>query len=155
MDCRLLAAGTTLLLPVEVDGGLLFVGDTHASQGDGEVCGMAIETMCARATLTLSLAEPRVPIDGPVAITPSGLVTLGFAGTIEGAIPAALNPLLDILVPALGVSRAEALALVSAAADVRVTQLVNGVFGAHALLTSAFATGDGAGPELLLGLDGR
>ena len=44
MDIRDLAAGTELYLPVEVAGGLFSVGDTHAAQGDGEVCGTAIES---------------------------------------------------------------------------------------------------------------
>ena len=44
MDIRDLAAGTILYLPVEVEGALFSVGDTHAAQGDGEVCGTAIES---------------------------------------------------------------------------------------------------------------
>ncbi len=44
MDIRDLAAGTVLYLPVEVAGALFSVGDTHAAQGDGEVCGTAIES---------------------------------------------------------------------------------------------------------------
>ena len=44
LDIRDLAAGTTLYLPVEVAGALFSVGDTHAAQGDGEVCGTAIES---------------------------------------------------------------------------------------------------------------
>ena len=44
MDIRDVAAGTELYLPVEVAGGLFSVGDTHAAQGDGEVCGTAIES---------------------------------------------------------------------------------------------------------------
>ena len=44
MDIRDLAAGTELYLPVEVAGALFSVGDTHAAQGDGEVCGTAIES---------------------------------------------------------------------------------------------------------------
>ena len=44
LDIRDLAEGTTLYLPVEVEGGLFSIGDTHAAQGDGEVCGTAIES---------------------------------------------------------------------------------------------------------------
>ena len=49
MDIRDLSAGTELYLPVEVAGGLFSVGDTHATQGDGEVCGTAIESPCSLA----------------------------------------------------------------------------------------------------------
>ena len=56
MDIRDLAAGTTLYLPVEVAGALFSVGDTHAAQGDGEVCGTAIESPM-NVALTLDLVK--------------------------------------------------------------------------------------------------
>ncbi len=74
LDIRDLAAGTTLYLPVEVEGALFSIGDTHAAQGDGEVCGTAIESqMDVELTLDLvkgaNLAEPAVhdarPRDAP------------------------------------------------------------------------------------------
>src|SRR5208282_1834863 len=71
MDVRDLAVGTELLLPVEVAGGLFSVGDTHAAQGDGEVCGTAIESPCslvARFELVKNagLRSPRFTTFGPV-----------------------------------------------------------------------------------------
>ena len=60
LDVRDLAAGTVLWLPVEVAGGLFSVGDTHAAQGDGEVCGTAIESAMA-VTLTFELEKEREP----------------------------------------------------------------------------------------------
>lgn len=71
LDIRDLAAGTTLYLPVEVAGALFSVGDTHAAQGDGEVCGTAIESpMNVVLTLDLvkgaNLAMPRFTTPGPV-----------------------------------------------------------------------------------------
>src|SRR5690606_12099321 len=71
LDIRDLAAGTTLYLPVEVAGALFSVGDTHAAQGDGEVCGTAIESPMD-AVLTLDLVKdanlrfPRFTTPGPV-----------------------------------------------------------------------------------------
>ena len=56
MDVRDLAAGTVLYLPVEVAGALFSVGDTHAAQGDGEVCGTAIESPMSVA-LTFDLIK--------------------------------------------------------------------------------------------------
>jgi acetamidase/formamidase len=58
MDIRHVGAGATLYLPVAVDGGLLSLGDGHAAQGDGEVCGTAIET-ASRATIRVSLERER------------------------------------------------------------------------------------------------
>jgi acetamidase/formamidase len=136
MDCRHLVAGSTLLLPIEADGALLSVGDTHAAQGDGELGGMAIECMATRSRLRLSLDE--CPVDGPIALTPDGLVVLAFAERMDQAIAGAVSGLLDLLGPALGLGRAEALALASSAAHARVTQVVNGVVGAHALLPAGF-----------------
>ena len=71
MDIRDMAAGTELLLPVEVAGGLFSVGDTHAAQGDGEVCGTAIESqmnLAARFELVkgANLKFPRYRTPGPV-----------------------------------------------------------------------------------------
>ena len=56
LDCRELVAGSTLYLPIAVDGGLLSVGDGHAAQGDGEVAGTAIECPMERVDLTLACA---------------------------------------------------------------------------------------------------
>ena len=55
IDCKELVAGTTLYLPIPVDGALLMAGDGHGAQGDGEVSGTAIECPLERATLTLDL----------------------------------------------------------------------------------------------------
>ncbi len=71
LDIRDIAAGTELYLPVEVKGGLFSLGDTHAAQGDGEVCGTAIESTCTvSAKLELvkgaNLVFPRFTTPGPV-----------------------------------------------------------------------------------------
>ena len=72
LDIRDLAAGTTLYLPIEVPGALFSVGDTHAAQGDGEVCGTAIESPM-KVALTFDLVKdarlktPRFTTPGPVA----------------------------------------------------------------------------------------
>jgi acetamidase/formamidase len=56
MDIRFLRAGSTLYLPVAVEGALFSIGDTHCAQGDGEVCGTAIETA---GSVTLNFALER------------------------------------------------------------------------------------------------
>jgi len=71
LDIRDNAVGTTLYLPVEVAGGLLSLGDTHAAQGDGEICGTAIESpMDVAVKIDLlkdtSIPFPRFETDGPV-----------------------------------------------------------------------------------------
>ena len=70
LDCRELIAGSTLFLPIGVDGGLLSVGDGHGPPGDGEVAGTAIECPMDRVDLTIGLRDD-FPIEGPVALTPA------------------------------------------------------------------------------------
>ena len=65
IDCKELVAGTTLFLPIPVDGALFSAGDGHAAQGDGEVSGTAIECP-AQATLTLDVRDD-LPLEWPVA----------------------------------------------------------------------------------------
>ena len=62
IDCKELVAGTTLYLPIPVDGAWLMAGDGHGAQGDGEVSGTAIECPLERATLTLDVDRPRAPL---------------------------------------------------------------------------------------------
>ncbi len=133
LDCRELVAGSTLWLPVPVDGALLSVGDGHAAQGDGEVGGTAIECPMDRVDLTLSTVDD-FPVAGPVARTPAGWVTMGLGDTLDDAVFAALDAMFDLLGRLFGVSRPDAVALASVAVDVRVTQIVNQTVGAHAVL---------------------
>ena len=60
MDIRHLTAGATLHLPVEVEGALFSIGDTHAAQGDGEVCGTAIES-AMEAVVTFDVIKGKAP----------------------------------------------------------------------------------------------
>jgi len=133
LDCRELVAGATLYLPVPVAGALFSVGDGHAAQGDGEVSGTAIECPMERVDLTLSTVDD-FPVAGPVARTPAGWVTMGLGDTVDEAVFGALNAMFDLLDRLFGVSRPDAVALASVAVDVRVTQIVNQVVGAHAVL---------------------
>ena len=136
LDCRALTAGSTLYLPVERHGALLSLGDGHAAQGDGEVSGTAIECPMERVDLRIERREaaPFGTLVAPLAETPEGWVTFGFGPTLDAAATAALVDMLDLLKAQRGLVRKEALALTSVAVDVRVTQLVNGVVGAHAVL---------------------
>jgi acetamidase/formamidase len=133
LDCKELVAGSTLWLPIPVDGALLSVGDGHAAQGDGEVSGTAIECPMDRVDLTLSTVDD-FPVTGPVARTPAGWVTLGLGATLDEAAYEALNAMFDLMQGLYGVSRPDAVALASVVVDVRVTQIVNQVVGAHAVL---------------------
>ena len=109
MDIRDLAAGTDLYLPVEVKGGLFSVGDTHATQGDGEVCGTAIESPCSLAARfelekNANLPFPRFTTPGPVARHLDGKgyeATTGIAPDLMEAAKAAVSGMIDLLVAPL------------------------------------------------------
>lgn len=133
IDCKELVAGTTLLLPIPVDGALFSAGDGHGRQGDGEVSGTAIECPVERAELTLSVRRD-LELRRPAARTPDAWITFGFDVDLDDAAAQALDGMLDLMHREHGLDRRDALALASVVVDVRVTQLVNGVLGVHAVL---------------------
>ncbi len=133
IDCKELTVGATLYLPIAVEGGLFSVGDGHAAQGDGEVSSTAIECPMASSRLTLSLRDD-LPLSTPIARTRDAWITFGFDADLNEATLIALEAMLDLLERERGVTRLQALGLASVAVDFRVTQIVNGVRGVHAIL---------------------
>jgi acetamidase/formamidase len=132
IDCKELVAGSTLYLPIPVDGALFSAGDGHGAQGDGEASGTAIECPLERAQLTLHLAE--LELRSPIARVPGAWIALGFDDDLEFAVEQAMATMLDLMERELDVERSYALALSSVAVDLRVTQIVNGAKGVHAVL---------------------
>jgi acetamidase/formamidase len=133
IDCKELVEGSTLFLPIAVEGALFSAGDGHAAQGDGEVGQMAIECPLERVRLTLTVRDD-VSLTTPAAKTLSAWLTFGFDEHLDEAMVQALNAMLDLMERELNVDRKEALALASVVVDLRVTQVVNGVAGVHARL---------------------
>ena len=133
IDCKELVAGTTLFLPIPVDGALLSAGDGHAAQGDGEVSQLAIEAPVDRARLTLILRHD-LPLTTPIAWTPDAWLTFGFDEDLDEAAAIAIDAMLDLMGREHGLERREALAYASVVVDLRVTQMVNRARGIHARL---------------------
>ena len=133
MDIRHLTAGTTLYLPVQVEGALFSAGDTHAAQGDGEVCGTAIETaltMSARLTLRrdLRIRQPQFTVPHPLLSgrDPAGYwATTGIADDLLDAARLATLHMLEHLVDHHGCSDEEAYMLASVAVDLTVSEVVD------------------------------
>lgn len=136
IDCRELVVGSTLYLPVAVDGGLFSAGDGHACQSDGEASGTAIECPMERAMLRLNLCDDS-PLSTPWAETPAGTLTFGFHSDLQRATHLALSAMLTLLMARMDISRSAALALASLVVDLRVTQIVNATRGVHALLRTS------------------
>jgi acetamidase/formamidase len=132
IDCKELVAGSTLYLPVNTNGALLYLGDGHAAQGDGESCGTAIE--CGMTTeAVVGLASDR-PLSSIHAETPAGKITFGFSPDLNEAMGDALDAMVTWLTALYGTSRTEALTLASSCVDLRVTQVANETWGVHAVL---------------------
>jgi len=137
IDCRELVAGSVLYLPVTVPGALLYLGDGHAAQGDGEVGGTAIECPMT-TTAVLDLVSGR-PLPLVHAETPAGRITFGFDPDLNAAMGDALDAMVTWMQSLFGMTKAAALALASTTVDLRVTQVANQVWGVHAVLPAQVA----------------
>jgi acetamidase/formamidase len=133
LDCKELVVGTTLFLPIPVDGALFSAGDGHALQGDGEVSSTAIECPLDRAQLSLSLRHD-FELAAPIARTRDSWLAFGLGETLDEAAGNAIEGMLRLMERELGLERRDALALASLVVDLRITQVVNGVQGVHAVL---------------------
>ena len=133
MDIRHLTAGTTLYLPVWVEGALFSTGDAHAAQGDGEVCITAVEIA---ATITLridlekgrSLQEPRFRSAGPVCVstnTGSWYATTAHGPDLHECSQRAVRYMVEHLVGERGLSREQAYVLCSVCVDLKINEIVD------------------------------
>jgi acetamidase/formamidase len=132
IDCKELVAGTTLHLPIPVDGALFSAGDGHAVQGDGEVCGTAIECPTT-ARVTLEVRDD-LPLDWPCARIEGAWLAFGFDEDLGLAARKAVDGIVALMRREHGLGADDALALASLVVDLRVTQIVNGQLGVHAVL---------------------
>jgi acetamidase/formamidase len=132
MDNKELIPGTTLYLPIFVDGANFSAGDGHGCQGDGEVCVTAIET-ALEGTFRLTIRDD-MQIALPYAETKSHFITMAFDEDLDDAAKEALRQMISLITQRTNLSRAQAYSLCSLAADLRVTQIVNGNKGIHAIL---------------------
>ena len=132
LDNKELGAGATLYLPVFVPGALFSCGDGHGVQGDGEVCITAVETGLV-GTFRLT-ARADMKLEWPLAETPSHMITTAFDPDLDDCVVIALRDMIKLICARTGISREDAYTLCSLAADLRVTQVVNGAKGIHVML---------------------
>ena len=130
MDIRHAGAGATMLFPVAVEGALLSLGDGHAAQGDGEVCGTAIETT-ATATLRVTIERDR-PLSAPILVTDArsqrtgaALATTGIGPDLLEAARDATNAMIAEIVRRTTLSEIDAYLLASVAADLKISEVVD------------------------------
>src|SRR5216683_888275 len=165
MDNWRIGKGATMYYPIAVPGGLFSIGDTHASQGDSELCGTAIEcsltgtfqlVLHKKATLGGSLAG----LSSPLLETQDEWVLHGFSfanyleelgpraqseiyekSSIDLALKDAFRKMRAFLMTTKGLSEDEAISLMSIAVDFGVTQVVDGNWGIHAILKKSLFAG--------------
>jgi acetamidase/formamidase len=125
-------AGSTLYIPVAVPEALLYLGDGHAAQGDGEVGGTAIECPM-QVEAVVDIVRDR-PIPGIHAETPVGRITFGFDADLNVAMGDALDAMVEWMTVLFDLDKATALAFASTVVDLRVTQVANKTWGVHAML---------------------
>ncbi len=134
LDIKHLTAGTKLYLPIGVDGAAFSVGDTHAAQGDGEVCGTAIESQMQialrfRVRRDLRLTRPAFETFGAApgdrAVTDGAFVTTGVAPDLMAAAREAVTAMIDRLSAGGRFTAEEAYALCSVAVDLRIHEVVD------------------------------
>jgi acetamidase/formamidase len=127
--------GAVMRYPVSAEGGGLYVGDPHFAQGDGEICGTAIEaSLDARIEVWFERGEP---ISTPTLETATHWYTHGFGADLDAAMRMAATEMLDLMQQRFKVSRDDAYSLASVAMDLGVTQVVDGTIGCHAAIAKA------------------
>lgn len=120
IDLTIIREGATVYLPVHHPGGLLAIGDVHASMGDGEVCGTGVEIageVTARVELLKGQAPARVWVE-----TPDAWATTGQGGSLDDAVKQAVEGMTAFLMERFAIDKTEAFLLVSARGDVRIGQ---------------------------------
>jgi acetamidase/formamidase len=142
IDINLLTAGSTLYLPVQVEGALAYVGDPHFAQGDGEVSLTAMEASL-RATVRLDVVphEDAVrrfgELAGPLAETVDHLVPTGMDEDLDVAVQNCVRAAIALLQSRYGMDPQLAYAYLSAATDFDISQVVDVVKGVHARIRKA------------------
>ena len=132
MDNKELVCGTSLFLPIFVEGANFSAGDGHGCQGDGEVCVTAIET-ALEGKFRLTIRDD-LSLNLPQAETPSHFITMAFDEDLDDAAKEALRQMITLITQRTNLSKSQAYSLCSLAADLRVTQIVNGNKGIHVML---------------------
>jgi amidase len=125
MDHKAIGPGASVYLPVFVPGGQLYVGDVHACQGDGELSGVAVE-IGSEVTATVGVLKG-AGLRWPWALTGDRIMVMTTAMEFADARREAVGEMLAALEDQLGLEPAEGLALISAAADLRVGQAFGGM----------------------------
>ncbi|MEO8038830.1 MAG: acetamidase/formamidase family protein [Betaproteobacteria bacterium] len=134
MDVRELVEGTILYLPVFVDGALLWSGDSHAAQGNGEINLTAIETAFNELNMTVEVLKGSTPIAWPRIETPTHWITVGYDRDLNKALGILEEETVRLLVETRQLSSPAALQFMDRYGDCRVSEVVNQLKGVYCML---------------------
>jgi amidase len=126
MDTKEVTIGSKVYLPIFVEGANLGISDLHACMGDGELSGTGIET-AGKVCLKVSVIKNK-RIERPMIETPDSIYTIATEATYEQAIEVAVADMVAILQEKLRLEFPDAYRLLSATCDIRISQVVNGVY---------------------------
>jgi acetamidase/formamidase len=141
IDVKEMTAGSTLFVPVWVKGGLMFTGDSHALQGDGEVNITALETAMEEVRIQVVLHK-RAGYAWPMIETPTHWMMLGMHESLNEAVRIALRNTIDFLAAKAQLSRDDAYGPASLAVDFHVSQMVDVNNGIHAMIPKSIFAPD-------------
>ena len=141
LDLSELAEGSTLFIPVWKPGALVFTGDSHAVQGDGEICLTALETRMKEMRIQVVLHKQK-HFAWPVAETATHWIVLGLDRDLNAAMALAARNAIKFLSTRTDLSELDAYALCSVAVSFRVTQVVDIVRGVHAMIPKNLFSGE-------------
>jgi acetamidase/formamidase len=140
MDINELVEGTTIFVPVFQEGGLIWTGDSHCAQGNGEVNLTAME--CSFEEIKLKpIVRKDLKLTWPRIETKTHYITVGFDEDLFKAFNNALRESIDFLTTAKGLDKYEAYSLAAMAADCRVSQVVDIRKGVHCMIPKSLFTG--------------
>lgn len=145
MDNHELVPGSTLMIPVHARGALFLVGDGHAAQGDGEVDQTGLETSLT-GTFRF-VVRKGLKLSWPRAETPTHYIAMGFDEDLNKAVRIATEEAVAWMMELGSLSRADSYVLTSVAADLRITQLVDGNKGVHVMIAKPLFRRPAAGKK--------
>lgn len=141
VDLSELAEGSTLFIPVWKAGALIYTGDSHAVQGDGEICLTALETRMQELRIQVVLHKQK-NFSWPIAETATHWILLGLDKDLNVAMTMAARNAIKFLSTRAGITELDAYALLSIACSFRVTQVVDIVRGVHTMIPKSLFTGE-------------
>lgn len=133
LDLREMTEGTTLYLPVFMKGALVWTGDSHAGQGNGEINLTALETAFKEFNITINVIKQK-PLEWPRVETPTSWIAVGYDSDLNKALDLLKSETIKLIVEQRQVSRDQATKIMLETWNCPVAEVVNGIKGVYCIL---------------------